>query len=86
MKLCAQGTCLKSLCKAFHMMERCCRGGGGYTRVQVIGVRVYSSTDLANWENEGIALFPPLTPCQALACLVSLVHVCHTSAVACLCF
>lgn len=54
--------------------------------MQVIGVRVYSSTDLANWENEGIALFPPLTPCQALACLGSLLHICPTIAVACLCY
>ena len=29
--------------------------------MQVIGVRVYSSADLANWENEGILLFLPLT-------------------------
>ena len=54
--------------------------------MQVIGVRVYSSADLANWENEGIALFLPLTRCQALTRLVSLLHVSYTSAVACICF
>jgi hypothetical protein len=40
--------CTLQICRV-----RLCCSGGGYERVDVIGVRCYSSTDLANWQDEG---------------------------------